>query len=143
VPLASIALEIQMDMVGRDEEVLSDDPAKAEKAEDNRESIHVVGAARHSLELDPWVHEVNALPGAGLRFEYDEERVYARSDQYNFGKHGVPVVFFFAGFHRDYHQPGDTPDKINYEKVAKVTRVVYSLAYEVADRPRRLTINRL
>lgn len=143
VPLSSISVEIQMDMVGRDEEVLSDDPAKVEKAEDNRETLHVVGASRHSLELDPWVSSLNGLPGVGLRFEYDEERVYARSDQYQFGSRGVPVVFFFAGFHRDYHRPTDTPEKINYEKVARVSRLVFSLAFEVADRERRLTINKL
>lgn len=141
VPLDQMVLELQLDMVGRNEEISSSDPAKAEKAQENANSMHVVGSKVHSLELDPWVNAVNEM--VGLSFEYDEERVYSRSDQYNFGMRGVPVTFFFAGFHPDYHQTTDTPDKINYEKLCKVTRLVFSLAYEVADRERRLTRNRL
>jgi len=141
VRLEQMVLELQLDMVGRNEELSSPDPLKAERAQDNVNSLHVVGSKVHSLELDPWVNVVNEM--VGLAFEYDEERVYARSDQYNFGVRGVPVVFFFAGFHPDYHQPTDTADKINYAKLFKVTRLVFSLAFEVADRERRLARNRM
>jgi hypothetical protein len=136
-----IVLQIQLDMVGRDEERKDADPKKAELAADNADTLHVVGSKRSSLELDPWVHSVNDL--VGLRLEYDEERVYNRSDQYHFAERGIPVVFFFSGFHADYHQPGDTPDKINYQKLTAVTRLAFALVYEVADREGRLKRNRL
>ncbi|MBI4602800.1 MAG: M28 family peptidase, partial [Planctomycetes bacterium] len=140
VDLDRIALEVQLDMVGRDEEVRSSDPKAAERAADNVNTLHVVGSKRRSLELDPWIQAVNEHVGLG--FEYDEERVYARSDQYWFAERGVPVVFFFAGFHPDYHQPTDTPEKINFAKLTRVTRLVFALAFEVADRERRLGVNR-
>ena len=38
-----------------------------------------------------------------------------RSDHYNFAKYDVPVIFYFNGTHDDYHQPSDTPDKIQYD----------------------------
>ncbi len=140
VPLDRIVCELQLDMVGRNEEVRSSDPKLVEKPDDNLDSLHVVGSKRHSVELDPWLNSVNEL--VGMRFEYDEERVYERSDQYNFGSRGIPVAFLFAGFHPDYHQPTDSAEKINFAKLASVTRLVFSLAFEVADRARRLPVNR-
>jgi Zn-dependent M28 family amino/carboxypeptidase len=140
-PLEKIVLEIQLDMIGRNEESRSGDPKKAEKADDNVRTLHVVGSKRRSLELDPWIHALNSHTGLG--FEYDQEDVYTRSDQWSFASRGIPVVFFFAGFHPDYHQPSDTPEKINYEKVSLVARLVFGLAFEVADREKRLAIHRL
>lgn len=141
VPLERIVLNINLDMVGRNEEVRSDDPGKAERAEDNDRTLHLVGAGRHSLELDPWVRSVNNA--VGLEFESDEEdRVFRRSDQYSFARRGVPVVFFFTGFHPDYHKPTDTAEKLNYSKLLGVTRLAFGLAFEVAERPSRLQINR-
>jgi hypothetical protein len=139
VPLDRMVLAIQLDMVGRNEE--SPPGAPAEKAEDNVRSIHVVGSRRHSRELDPWVQRLNDLVGFSL--EYDEERVFERSDHYQFALRGIPVVLFSSGFHPDYHKSTDTPEKINYAKVASVARLVFALAYEVADREKRLTVNRL
>ena len=49
---------------------------------------------------------------------------YRRSDHAEFAKLGIPVCFLFAGEHEDYHQPGDTPDKIDYDKIRRVVRVV-------------------
>ncbi|HVR76004.1 MAG TPA: M20/M25/M40 family metallo-hydrolase [Planctomycetota bacterium] len=140
VGLDRFVAEFQLDMVGRNEERTSDDPARAERAEDNVNTIHVVGSTRHALELDPWLSSVNEH--VGLVFERDEERVYTRSDHYHFARHGIPVTFFFAGFHPDYHKPTDTIEKINFTKLLNVTRLVYSIAYEVADRERRLPVNK-
>ena len=94
-----------------------------------------------SVELDAWIKRVNTH--SGLEFEYDEERVWGRSDHYCFASKGVPAVFFFSGFHADYHQPSDTIEKINFDKVIKVCRLVLALTYEVADRKQRLRVNRV
>ncbi len=134
-PLSRMVVELQLDMVGRNEET------KDEKAEDNVKSIHVVGSKKHSLELDGWAHRLNTL--TGLEFEYDmEDVVYRRSDHYSFARLGVPVLFFFSGFHPDYHKVTDTPEKLNYTKILQVSRLVYALAFEVANRPKRLVNNR-
>jgi hypothetical protein len=128
VPLERITAELQMDMIGRNEEHLP-----KEKAEDNTNSVHLVGAERQSRELHRTVLRANRF--VGLDFEYDEEEVYGRSDQVNFGERGIPVTFFFTGFHADYHRPTDTPDKINYPKMARVLRLVFVAANELADLP--------
>jgi len=141
LPIEKMVCMFNMDMVGRNEERRDRSGKVTEKAADNVDCLHVIGSKRHSLELDPWIHKVNGP--IGFKFEYDEEGVWNRSDQYNFAAKGVPVTFFFAGFHADYHKPTDTIEKINFDKVTRVSRLVYSLVFEVGDRPRRLRNNRL
>jgi len=58
----------------------------------------------------------------GLR---SADEYWNRSDQKNFAQHlGLPVAFLFADVHEDYHGPDDTADKIDYDKVRRVTRLV-------------------
>ena len=49
---------------------------------------------------------------------------YHRSDQAEFAKLGIPVTFLFADVHEDYHRPGDTADKLDYDKIRRVVRLV-------------------
>ena len=133
-PLSQMVGALSMDMIGRNEE------SARESADDNTNTLHVVGTRRTSDELDSWLHDVNRY--VDLSFEYDmEETVYRRSDHYNFARRGVPVAFFFAGFHPDYHEVSDTVDKLNYDKIYRVSRLVYALSYEIAERKQRLQTN--
>jgi Zn-dependent M28 family amino/carboxypeptidase len=130
IPLKNIVAEIQLDMIGRNEEL----PNK-EKPEENTNTVHLVGSQKHSRELHQIIIEQNR--SIGLTFEYDMEEVYSRSDQIHFGNAGIPVVFFFTGFHPDYHQPTDTADKVNFAKLARIVRLAYLTAFQLADRPER------
>ncbi len=50
---------------------------------------------------------------------------WSRSDHINFSTHlKIPVTFLFSDVHEDYHKPSDTPDKINFDKVRRVARLV-------------------
>lgn len=135
VPLDRTVFMVNLDMVGRDEN------HDGELASDNVNSLHVVASKRLSLELDPWIEQLNAH--IGFDFEYDEERVWDRSDQWSFIAKGVPAIFFFGGFHPDYHRPTDTPEKLNYDKIERVARLVVGLVWEVAERERPPAIQRL
>ncbi|MBW7928849.1 MAG: M20/M25/M40 family metallo-hydrolase, partial [Fimbriimonadaceae bacterium] len=117
IPMEKTLALFQMDMVGRNEEKPN------EKAEDNVDTIHLVGSKRISTGLHEHVLKINEH--VNFQFEYDEEGVYTRSDHYNFARKGVPIAFFFSGFHPDYHQPTDTPDKINYDKVLNASKLAY------------------
>ena len=64
---------------------------------------------------------------------WPEERFYFRSDHYNFARKGVPILFFFNGVHPDYHQPSDSPDKINAEKESRILQLLYFLGRQVGD----------
>ena len=160
VPLENLILEIQLDMVGREEEGSrpgatargdgGGGTAGADKAGTGSEgrtsalggdAIQTVGTLRHSDELDPWVRAI--VQRIGVKLDHGDENFYPMSDQYCFGNRDIPVVFFFCGMHSDYHKPTDTVDKIDFAKLAAVTRISFALAFEVADRERRLVRNRV
>jgi Iap family predicted aminopeptidase len=54
----------------------------------------------------------------------DADEYYHRSDQAMFERLGIPVAFLFSDIHDDYHQPTDTPDKIDCDKIRRVVRTV-------------------
>jgi Zn-dependent M28 family amino/carboxypeptidase len=65
----------------------------------------------------------------------DPQRIYYRSDHYNFAKNGVPIIFYYDGMlGADYHRPTDTPDKINYNLLAKRAQLIFYTAWEMANR---------
>ncbi|MEX0994932.1 MAG: M28 family peptidase, partial [Balneolaceae bacterium] len=74
-----------------------------------------------------------------LRLDYhyndlqDLNQFYRRSDHWNFGRFGVPFVFFFTGVHEDYHQPSDQVEKVDFPKLTKTTRLLYSSTVQVAN----------
>jgi hypothetical protein len=49
----------------------------------------------------------------------------------------VPIIFYFDGIHEDYHKPTDTIDKIDFNKMTKVTRLVYNLGWKLGNMPHR------
>jgi len=54
------------------------------------------------------------------------------SDHYAFRQRGVPYLFFSCGQWEHYHQSSDTPDKLNYRKMARITEALITLAEGVA-----------
>ena len=76
---------------------------------------------------------------APLADRWPEERIFYRSDHYNFAVKGVPVLFFTSGTHSDYHQPTDVADRIDTEKASRLVRLVFHTGAAVAnavERPR-------
>jgi Peptidase family M28 len=53
--------------------------------------------------------------------------VYGRSDQQSFYNKKIPSVFFFSGFHPDYHKQTDFADRINVTGMAKVATMAEKL----------------
>jgi len=54
------------------------------------------------------------------------------SDHYAFRQHGVPYLFFSCGQWEHYHQPSDTPEKLNYRKMGRITESLVTLAEKIA-----------
>ncbi len=70
----------------------------------------------------------------------DPNKFYYRSDHYNFAKNNIPVIFYFSGVHADYHKPTDTIDKIEFDKMEKITRLVFLTAWDLAFKENRLKL---
>ena len=92
-----------MDMIGRHEEAVPGENPGSETADDNVNTLHLVGAKRIAPTLNDIIEKINQ-DHIGFVFEYDQEGVYERSDHYNFARKGIPIAFFFTGFHKDYHR---------------------------------------
>lgn len=135
VPLKQVVAQLNIDMIGRSKKAGDTNPLN--KMLTGPEEIYVVGSTLMSTELQRMSEGVNsAYLNLKFNYHYDEpndpERMYSRSDHYNYAKHGIPIIFYFDGVHEDYHKPTDSPDKIDYEKMQKVTRTIFILASELA-----------
>jgi Zn-dependent M28 family amino/carboxypeptidase len=125
VPLASVVADLNSDMIGRNA----------------KDTLAVIG--REHTNLGATLDSVAAAhPELGIKPVGDlwpQEGLFFRSDHYNFAKKGVPILFFTTGLHPDYHQVSDSPDKIDAEKEARLTRLLFYLGLAVANgssRPR-------
>lgn len=109
---------LNMDMVGRN----------------SPDSVGIVGydystlgpLIARTLEDNPWLGltlDPEPVPG---------ENLFARSDHYPFARRGIPAVALTSGLHEDYHRPGDEPSELDAEKVARVARLAFLVAYQLA-----------
>jgi len=65
------------------------------------------------------------------------QRVFYRSDHYNFAKVGIPIAFLTGGLHVDYHRPTDTPDKIDYPQMQRIAKTVAAIGWELSNQTGR------
>jgi Peptidase family M28/PA domain len=130
-PLNKTTADLNIDMIGRK------DPNR--KLGDSNNYVYIVGDDKLSSDLHKISVDMNKRY-TGLELDYkfndpkDPSRIYYRSDHYNFARKGVPIIFYFDGIHADYHKPSDTPDKINYDLLAKRAQLVFYTAWEMANR---------
>ncbi|TAE34038.1 MAG: M28 family peptidase [Cytophagales bacterium] len=139
LPLANTVADLNIDMVGR-----VDDIHAKKSPSDNY--IYVIGSDKLSSDLHRISENANSqYTQMELDYKYNEptdpERIYYRSDHYNFAKHKIPVVFYFNGLHADYHRPGDDVEKIDFKLAEKTARLVFYTAWEIANRDERLKVD--
>ncbi|MDQ1162269.1 hypothetical protein QE422_002637 [Chryseobacterium sp. SORGH_AS 447] len=135
-PLANTVVDLNIDMIGRD------DPENRGK-----QYVYVIGSEMLSSQLKVINEAANKMTNnLELNYKYDDpndtERLYYRSDHYNFAKNNVPVAFFFDGIHEDYHKPTDDVEKIDYNLLAKRTQLVFATAWQLANRPERIVVDK-
>lgn len=136
VDIKQVVAQLNIDMIGRSKPAGDTDPKDAELSGPNM--IYVIGKDMMSSTLGNVVSGVNA---GYLKMDYDtryddpndKNRFFFRSDHFNYAQNGIPVTFWFDGVHVDYHQPGDTADKIDYVKMEKVTRTIMLTLYKLSD----------
>lgn len=144
VPLDKIVVDLNIDMIGRSKPAGDKDPLDEHLTDAN--SVYLVGANRISPELNEISEETNEqFQKLKLDYYYNDpanpERIYYRSDHWNYAKHGVPVIFYFSGTHVDYHRPTDTVDKIDFSKMTQITRLVFETGWRIANLDHHLLRN--
>jgi Zn-dependent M28 family amino/carboxypeptidase len=138
VPLDRTIAMINMDMIGRNEEVPENGGARfrglpVQTGESNRNSTTLLGWSRSTLTAA--VERANARYKLTLKKNYDNNasQLLRRSDSWPFLQHGVPAIWFHNGLHPDYHLTSDTADRINYEKMEKIVKLVHQLSWDLAQ----------
>jgi Zn-dependent M28 family amino/carboxypeptidase len=145
VPLDHIVTQLNIDMIGRSKKEGDTNPLNKELTGPN--DVYLIGSTMMSTELGELVQSVNkSYLNIGYDTRYDDpadpNRFFYRSDHFNYARKGIPIIFFFDGVHEDYHRPGDSPDKIDYQKMEKITRTVYMTLWEVANRATRVKVDK-
>ena len=145
IPLAKIVTQLNIDMIGRSKKEGDTNVRNANLSGPNE--VYVIGSKMMSTELGELTEAVNKdYLNIAFNYRYDDptdpNRFFFRSDHYNYAKRGIPIVFFFDGEHEDYHRPGDEVQKIDFQKMEKVTRTVYMLLWEVANRATRPKVDK-
>ena len=104
-----------MDMVGRMQEKLV---------------LQGVGSSANWKQM---IEQANIPLGMPLSIQEDS---YIPTDASVFFLHGVPILSAFTGNHGEYHTPRDTPEKLNYEGISKVARLMNLVCRELISRPK-------
>jgi len=129
VPIDGIVAQLNIDMIGRNRD---DKPGEAN-------TVYLVGSDRISTELHTLNRAANAAMAKPLTLDYefndptDLEQLYFRSDHYSYAAKGVPIIFFTTGLHPDYHANTDEISKIEFEKMTRITQLIYETGVRVAN----------
>jgi hypothetical protein len=114
LPLSKTVAMINMDMIGRND----------------IDSLWLIGNIQ-SPDITAIVKKENRQEP--FKLVYEKGGLLGGSDHYYFYKNGIPFMFLFSGFHSDYHKVTDNPDKINFQKAAKVTRLAFRTAWRISN----------
>lgn len=125
-PLASIDMMVCMDLCGH-----AIGPEGLPRAV--RDSLFVLGA-----ELSPGAGrlvEQAAIAGGVVPRRLDLDLLPPLSDYYAFRRSGVPVLFLTCGRWQHYHQPTDTPERLDYPKLVSTVDYLAGLVQLLRERP--------
>ncbi len=135
--LATTRAMLNFDMIGRDEEPTPQTDGLIEIPKETSNRLNLIGA-KYSPDYKRVVVAQNAAVGLVLDDRFDHEsalNIFFRSDQFPFVLKNVPALWWFTGFHPDYHHVTDTADKINYTKMVKILKLAYLTAWVFGDTP--------
>jgi hypothetical protein len=119
VPLSSVALNVNMDMVGRNDQ----------------NELYAAGTY-HTPALRPLLEAIEPVAPVRLRFGHDSPDLGSddwtlQSDHGAFHEMGIPFIYFGVEDHPDYHRPTDTVDGIQpvfyAAAVGTIIRAVHQL----------------
>ncbi|HEY1496911.1 MAG TPA: M28 family peptidase, partial [Candidatus Solibacter sp.] len=153
VDITKVVANLNMDMIGRTKGPGFTDSDPTHVLVKPGE-ILVVGPNISSDDLEKTIETVNtSYQKLDLNHFYDAtapdathdnlgpqprgQRIFYRSDHYNFAKMGIPIAFFTTGLHPDYHRATDTPEKIDYKEMQSVSRTVAAVGWVLANQSGR------
>ncbi len=137
-PLDKTMANLNIDMIGRRDTIHGEE----------RSFVYLIGSDMLSTELHNISETANATyTNLELDYTYNDTNHPAKfiegSDQWNFMKNRIPVIFYCGGLHEDYHKPSDEVDKIDFDLLAQRTQLVFFTAWEIANRENPITLDKI
>jgi hypothetical protein len=149
VPREKIVAQINLDMIGRGgAEDVTGNAVGGSRIRGGPDYLQLIGSRRLSTEFGDLAEQVNQAGERPLQFDYaldangHPQNIYCRSDHWNYARYGIPIIFFSTGGHADYHQVTDEPQYLDYDRLARVTQLVGSLAERVANLDHRVVVDK-
>jgi len=140
ISLDKTLVDINLDMVGRAAKTEITGDVKLNNSLTGPNGLYVVTGGQSS-ELTAISNKIckslNLVPNDGITKE-----ILNRSDYYNFYKNGIPVLGLTTGLHEDYHKVTDELDKIDYNKMMRVSKYCFLVANEVANKKKRIVVDK-
>jgi hypothetical protein len=138
IPLEQTVAMINMDCIGREGGASHNDLYRSFSGNEGQNLLISFYSAEYP-ELENLVSKVRNPDKLVLKYEPMYGRI-AIGDHYSFMMHDVPVLFFFSGYHADYHTPNDRIEKIVFSKYTKIVNLIYEVVLEVGKKPIKLRI---
>ncbi|HSE51707.1 MAG TPA: M28 family peptidase, partial [Gemmatimonadales bacterium] len=149
VPREKIVAQLNLDMIGRGgAEDVTGNAAGGSRIRGGPDYLQLIGSRRLSTEFGDLAEQVNQSGDRPMQFDYamdangHPQNIYCRSDHWSYARYGIPIIFFSTGGHADYHQVTDEPQYLDYDRLARVTRLVGSLAERVANLGHRVVVDK-
>ncbi|GAB4364852.1 MAG: M20/M25/M40 family metallo-hydrolase [Calditrichia bacterium] len=139
IPAQQIKAVFNMDMIGRDASFNFAALRQPMKDADADRKVMIFYSAQA-----PELYQIakNANNEIGLHLLYDPNLFFTSgSDHMNFHMSQIPVVYYFTGFHTDYTSPEDTPEKINFNKLTRISRHIAKFVYYLTQLKRTPDFN--
>jgi len=120
-PLERLHAVVNLDMIGRGNRIYAEDLFVAFYSESEYGPLAAEVAQRHpELDLD-------------LKLQAGAWYLREESDHWSFRDHTAEILFFSDGHSKDLHKPSDEADRIDYDKMERVTRFAFLLGLEMAS----------
>jgi hypothetical protein len=140
-PLENTVADLNVDMIGRVKGVAD---TTDETPMSGRSGVFVI-SGNQSKELIAIADDADKKSPIDLDYSLSGKnhplQLFSRSDHYNFVKKDIPTLFFTSGLHTDYHKPGDIVEKIDFEKMELIAKLVYEIGFNVSNRKTRLVVD--
>jgi Zn-dependent M28 family amino/carboxypeptidase len=137
-PLATTRAVLNLDMIGRREEHTPESAGAYEITAGRSDQLNMVGAA-YSPDLASLLRrEAAGAAGLALSDKFDRDssmRALFRCDHLPFLQKGIPAIWLFGGFHPGYHEPVDTVDRIDFDKMTRTVRLTVDAVRALASTP--------
>lgn len=134
-PLAATRAVLNLDMVGRNEEQTPESEGAYQVTAGRSNELNLVGTPyRHDLQM--LLDREGRAVGMSLSDKFDRDwsmRALFRCDHLPFLQKGIPAVWLFGGFHPGYHEPVDTVDRLDFDKMTRVVRLTAQAAVALAN----------